>query len=218
MKILVPPGANGMDLNGDGRITPDELIRSTWTIFVQVVLASSAAIWCIWIAVAGRIPNALTFLRIEGVLVTGSIIAACYIGIKRQLRYERQEGRDYHMWLLEKEKTEWQLDQAKGISKDSRPADMTQIDIDAAALTILTYYYDGKDCTREALVQLGLMTADLWNSANKLLKDRHIRKGRSRNLEPGTFEEAWAMYLAGKMKAHNYKMAGAYDPDWRENA
>jgi len=92
---------------------------------------------------------------------------------------------------------------------------MTQAQIDAAAEQILARYYTGKEWSREACEKDGVMSAELWNEANAMLKKRNIRRGRKTTLEPATYAEAWGLYCAAKLKANQHKMGSASD-DWRE--
>jgi len=212
MKLVIPSDS-GMDLNSDGRVTIDELFRSTVLIYALIVGAVSAVLWGLWVMVAGKIPPALAFLRIEGAILAFSVPLAAYIGIRRLLRYERQEERDKTMWELEHERARWEFNQARGVSEDARATTLAQAEIDAAALTILQRYYQGKPCTRDACTDAGLMTAQLWNEANGLLKKRGIRRGRKSEFVPDDFAAAWAQYCEYKLKANQHRVANG---EWTE--
>ena len=211
MKVLIPP--NSMDLNQDGKVTIDELARSTVLIYGQIVIAASAVLWGLWVLVAGQIPQPVTFLRIQGAIVAFSVPIAAYIGIKRMLRFERMEDRDKTRWQLEHERAKWEFAQARGVSVDARSSTVSQAQIDVAAMQILQRYYRGEEWSRDICVGAGLMTADLWNEANALLKKRGIRRGRKTALEPETFADAWAMYCAAKLRANQHRIANG---DWTE--
>ena len=215
MRIVLP---EAMDLNGDGKVTIDELFRSTLLIYAQIVGAVSAVLWGLWVLVAGKVPQPVTFLRVEGAIIAFSVPLAAHIGIKRMLRFERIEEREQKMWELKHEQAKWQFRQAQGIADESGATSMDQATIDTAVWNILKRYYRGDAWTREALEKAGVMTAEVWNEANALLKKRRIRVGRRQELEPETLQEAWAIYLEAKEKANRHKMSSASDPDWREAA
>ena len=61
------------------------------------------------------------------------------------------------------------------------------------------------------------MGAELWNAANKLLKERGIRQGRKTVLRPDTLDDAWRIYCEKKLQANQHKMGSASD-DWIEAA
>ena len=221
MKVIVPSsvgaGTRGLDLNGDGRVTIDELARSTMLVFVQLVIALSAAVWGIWVLVAGQIPAPVTLLRVEGAIMASSAIGAAALGLWRMLRYERQEREEKRDLEFERERARWEFDQVRGVSREAGATTMTQAEVDLAALQILQRYYAGKKCTREACEKDNVMGSELWNEANDMLKKRHIRRGRSRHLEPATFAKAWGKYCEGKLEANQHKMGSAND-DWIESA
>jgi len=197
-----------MDLNGDGKVTADELIQSTWTIFVQLVVVFGA----IGLAILALIYAPL-IIKIAVSAIALAALCAFSLGIYRMLRYERMESRDNEAWAFEKRKAEWEFDQARGVSEDARSSSLAQADIDVAALQILQRYYDGKEWTRDALVGVGLMTAATWNEANALLKKRGIRRGKNSYLEPESFADAWAIYCEKKLRANQYRIANG---DWTE--
>ena len=210
MKAFIPLDP---DLNNDGKVTIDELFRSTMLIYGLLVGAVSAVLWGIWVAVAGKIPQPLTFLRVQGAIVALLVPVAAFIGVRRLLRIERQEGRDKTMWDLEYKRAQWEFNQARGVSEDARATTLAQAEIDAAALTILQRYYAGKPCTRDACTDAGLMTAQLWNEANALLKKRGIRRGRKSEFVPDDFAAAWARYCEHKLRANQHKVANG---EWTE--
>ena len=213
-KVLIPFGAqDGLDLNRDGKVTIDELFQGTLRIYGFIVAAISAVLWSLWIAVAGQIPHPVTFLRIEGAILGLCVPIAAYIGIKRMRRYERQEARDQTMWELERKRAEWEFDQARGVSEDARSSSLAQAEIDVAAMQILQRYYQGQEWSRDACVGAGLMTADLWNEANDLLKKRRIRSGRKTALNFDTFQDAWARYCEAKLNANQHRVANG---NWTE--
>ena len=211
MKVIMP--AANMDLNNDGKVTIDELARSTGLIYAQIVIAASAVVWGIWVLIVGAIPQVVTFLRVEGAIVAFSAPLAAYIGIKRMLRYERIEEREQKAWEFQRKRDEWELRQAMGIATEAGATTMTQAQVDATAQQILSRYYTGKEWSREAMVKANVTTAELWNEANATLKKRRIRKGKKRELEPDTFAEAWGIYCEEKLRQNRHKLGGR---DWRE--
>ena len=207
MRVVIP-SQNDFDLNGDGKVTADELIQSTMTIFWQLVVVLGAFVGGIGLLIVGP-----WFLRILGSIVSVSAISAFSLGIYRMLRYERMEREDRLEKQRRRRREDWEFDQARGVSEDARATTLAQADIDVAAMQILRRYYDGKAFTRDALVGDGLMTAQLWNEANGLLKKRGIRHGRKNEFRPDTFAEAWALYCAAKLKANQHRVANG---DWTE--
>ena len=206
MKVLIPP--NSMDLNQDGKVTIDELARSTVLIFAQLVILMTAFVGGIALLILGP-----WFVRIIGAIVSLSAIGASGLGVYRMLRYERMESRDKTRWELEHKRAEWEFNQARGVSEDARSSTVSQAQIDVAAMQILQRYYSGKEWSRDALVGAGLMTADLWNEANALFKKRGIRRGRKTELIPDTFADAWALYCEAKLRANQHRIANG---DWTE--
>ena len=212
MKVLIPQN-NSLDLNGDGRVTIDELARSTMLIFIQLVVVFSALVGAVYLLVVGP-----ALVRLVGGVIGLSAVCAFGLGVYRMLRFERLERRDKTVWDLEYRRTKWEFDQARGVADEAGATTMSQAQIDAAVHQILSRYYTGKEWNREALEKAGVMTAEVWNEANAMLKKRRIRKGRKRELEPETFAEAWGIYCEAKLRANQYKMNGRHDSDWREAA
>ena len=212
MKILLPQ-AGSMDLNQDGKITIDELFRSTVLIYALIVGAISAVLWGLWVMVAGRIPQPLTFLRIEGAILAFSVPGAAYIGIRRMMRYERQEERDKKRWELEYEMEQYKFGELRGVSEDARNTTLAQAEIDMVAELILHRYYSGKEWSRDAMVKAGMTTAQCWNEANALLKKRGIRRGNKRELVQESYAEAWGRYLQKKREANQHRIANG---NWTE--
>jgi hypothetical protein len=209
MKILLPQNSSmGMDLNGDGKVTADELIQSTMTIFWQLVVVLGAFVGGIGLLIVGP-----WFLRIIGVIVSVSAIAAFSLGIYRMLRYERMEREERLELERKRIREDWEFDRARGVSEDARATTLDQAQIDVAAMQILQRYYQDKEWSRDAMVGAGLMTAQLWNEANALLKKRRIRHQRKTMLNPPTFSAAWAMYCEAKLRANQHRVVNG---DWTE--
>jgi len=142
-------------------------------------------------------------------------VATAIAMLWRMTRYERQEREAKRDAEFERERKRWEFDQAQGISQEAGATTMTQAQIDMAAEQIIARYYAGREWSREACEKDGVMSAELWNEANKLLRERRIRRGRSRDLEPETYAEAWGLYCKAKLEANRHKMGSAND-DWRE--
>lgn len=211
-KVLIPVNPNsGLDLNQDGKVTVDELVRSALLIFIALNVLLGALIVGGWLLVTGKFPP----WRIMGIIPLLAAILTATLLLWRMTRYERQEREDRRELEFKREKERWEFDQARGISQEAGATTMTQAQIDAAADQIIARYYAGRGWSREACEKDGVMSAELWNEANKLLRERRIRRGRSRGLEPATYADAWGMYCAAKLKANRHKMGSAND-DWRE--
>ena len=213
-KILVPiDPRQSMDLNNDGRVTVDELVHSALYIFVALFVILGAVIVGGWVLITERLPPwrvwALIFI-LDG-LLTGGLI------IWRMTGHERREREAAEDRARQHEREDWEFDQARGVSDDARSTTLSQAQIDAAVWQILARYYAGKEWTRDACEKAGVMSAELWNEANALLKKRHIRRGSKRALEHDTLEEAWGVYCAAKLKANQHRM-GSAKADWTEAA
>ena len=212
MKVIVPSsvgaGSRGLDLNGDGKVTIDELARSTILVFVQLVVVFFALIGGVYFLVVGP-----ALLRLIGAVVSVSAILAFSLGLWRMLRYERQEREEKRDREFERERAGWEFDQARGVSREAQSTTLAQAHIDAAALQILQRYYAGKGWTRSACEKENVMGSELWNEANGMLKKRRIRNGSSRHLEPETFADAWGLYCEAKLKANQHRVANG---NWTE--
>ena len=212
-KVLIPVNPNGgLDLNQDGKTTVGELAVSALLIFVSLVSLLGALVIGGWVLAIERLPPWRAF----GVILILSVVATAIAMLWRMTRYERQEREAKRDAEFERERKRWEFDQAQGISQEAGATTMTQAQIDAAADQIIARYYAGKEWSREGCEKDGVMGSELWNAANKLLKDRRIRRGSSRKLEPATYADAWGMYCAAKLKANRHKMGSAND-DWRES-
>jgi len=207
MKVIMPTQGN-LDLNGDGKVTIDELAKSTGSVFAQLVVVFGALGGAVWLVVVGPL-----FFKIAGAVIGLAAICSFGLGVYRMLRYERMESRDKIAWHLEHERARWEFDQAKGISKEASATSLSQAQVDMAAQNILARYYSGKEWSREAMVKDNLLTAELWNEANAVLQKRRIRKGRKRELEPENFADAWGIYCEAKLRQNRHKLA---NNDWRE--
>ena len=207
MKLVIPQD-NALDLNGDGRVTVDELVRSTWMIFIQLVVVFGA----IALAVVALV-YAPAFLKVAVSIIALAALLAFSLGVYRMLRHERLDREAEQEKLRRWEREDYEFDLLRGVSDDARATTLAQAEIDAAALQILRRYYDGKPFTRDAMVGDGLMTAQLWNEANGLLRKRGIRAGRKSEFRPDDFAEAWAIYCEAKLKANQHTV---HNGDWRE--
>ena len=211
-KVLIPVNPNsGLDLNQDGKVTVDELVRSALLIFIALNVLLGALIVGGWLLVTGKFPP----WRIMGIIPLLAAILTATLLLWRMTRYERQEREDRRELEFKREKERWEFDQARGISQEAGATTMTQAQIDMAAEQIIARYYTGKEWSREACEKDGVMGSELWNEANKLLRERGIRRGRSRDLEPETYAKAWGIYCKAKLEANRHKMGSAND-DWRE--
>ena len=207
MKAFIPLDT-GMDLNRDGKVTIDELIRSTYMIFLLLVVLFGAIALTIVAMIYAPVPIKIFF----GIIAL-SALGAFSLGVYRMLRYERQEKQDKVERERRHEREDYDFDLVRGVSDAARSSSLAQADIDVAAMQILRRYYDGKPFTRDAMVGDGIMTAQLWNEANALLKKRSIRAGRKNEFRPDTFAEAWAIYCEHKARANQHRIANG---DWTE--
>ena len=213
-KVLIPVNPKeSMDLDGDGKVTVDELVRSVLLIFVALVVLLGAMIVGGWLLITGKFPP----WRVMGIIPLLSAILTALLLLWRMTRYERQEREARRDKKFERKKARWEFNQARGISKEAGATTMTQAQIDGAAEQIMARYYAGKGWTREACEKDGVMGAELWNEANAMLKKRRIRDGRKNKLRPETYAKAWGLYCEAKLKANQHKMGSAND-DWRESA
>ena len=206
MKAFLPLDA--LDRNKDGRISVDELIQSAHWIFLALLALLGVLIAGPWLMIAGKLPPWRIWVMI---LILAAAGTATLI-VRRMLFPERNEKEAAIDREFERERAQWEFDQARGVSEDARATTLAQAEIDAAALTILQRYYQGKEWTRDACTATG-MTAELWNEANGLLKKRGIRRGRKSHLEPESFQEAWGLYCEAKLKANQHRIANG---EWTE--
>lgn len=208
MRVVIPPN-NGLDLNQDGKVTVDELIQSATWILIALLALFGVIIIGLWVVISGKFPpwRIIVLIFILAAAGTAGLL------IRRMLYPERNEKEAAIDREFERTRARWEFDQARGVSEDARATTLAQADIDVAAMQILRRYYDGKAFTRDALVGDGLMTAQLWNQANGLLRKRGIRHGRKNEFRPETFAEAWALYCAAKLKANQHRVANG---DWTE--
>ena len=209
-KILVPFNPReSLDLNQDGHITVDELIKSATWIFLAGLLILGSVIVGLWILIDEKLPPWRVF---GAILIIDSLLTGALIGYRMTYpeRNERELAKDRE---FERKRAQWEFDQARGVSDAARSSSLAQADIDVAAMQILRRYYDGKPFTRDAMVGDGIMTAQLWNEANALLKKRSIRAGRKNEFRPDTFAEAWAIYCEHKARANQHRIANG---DWTE--
>ena len=209
-KILVPFNPReSLDLNQDGQVTVDELIKSATWIFLAGLLILGSLIIGLWVIIDETLPP----WRVFGViLIIDSLLTGALIGYRMTYpeRNERELAKDRE---FERKRAQWEFDQARGVSEDARSSSLAQADIDVAAMQILRRHYAGKPFTRDAMVGDGIVTAQLWNEANGLLKKRGIRAGRKNEFRPDTFAEAWAQYCEHKLKANQHYVKNG---DWTE--
>ena len=205
MKAIIPLD---MDRNKDGQITPDELIQSALWIFLSLLVLLGALIGGVWLLIIGP-----AIVRIVGGVLAVSALLTAALLLYRMTYPERNERRDITTWKLAHERAKWEFAELQGVSQDARSGTLAQAEIDAAAYQILERYYNGKPWTREACMEAGLMTAQLWNAANKLLKKRGIRSGRKGILRPDTLAEAWGIYVRKKQQANQHRVANG---NWTE--
>jgi len=198
------------DLDADGRVSFAELALSTLylvgALFVGLVLLAVG----IGGLVGVRGGDVLRFLVRWWVWVSVivSTVAGVALSVWRSLRYERDERvrsvERSRRWSFEDADREWM----NGVAGRERGTRFGQGDVDAAAVLYLRRYYAGRGLSRQAWVKDGL-SKDLWDHVNALMQKRGIRRGRKSELVPGSFADAWSVYLDGKVKSRQWLVSGA---------
>jgi hypothetical protein len=203
--IRIPEPVVNPDLNRDGVVTFDELLKSSVWIallaFVGVfVVGLAGTVWLMdknWKAVAE--------IMVDWTL--GSLVLAVLVGvgvgIYRQFRYEREQSIQGEAIRIQMEREQWELDQLKGVSGRAEKTKFTQAEIDAHAQIYLQGYYNGHGLTRAAWVKRGF-SKDMWDVVNKKMRSRGIRTGSKPDLNYPDFAGAWGRWCEEKVRRREF--------------
>lgn len=204
------------DLNRDGTVTIGERVQASlilWGIMfvaLNVVYAALAAIiewdeparaWAgFWLPM---------FVIVDTVGVTS-------LAVWRLIIYERGEKLEGEERRRRWEREDWEMDQIRGTVAHEGNTRVTPATRDFYAKLFLQRYYQGKSIARDGKggwVDSGL-PKEMWDLINGMMKDRKIRKGRSKDLEPATFAEAWGIWCDHEVKARRWVRNGPGPDDF----
>ena len=189
------------DQNHDGRVTFRELLYSTLAIIGLLLVSLNVVNAGLVVTVALAASPDWTWRGIRTYLLVSfwvfaaiAVIVGAVIGIRRQLRYERQEAAFWE----ELHRRRQHEDEDRARMYDLGDTDTTRIDqarIDEAAWVLLAHYYRHGTMARGKVPGI---SETLWNEANEALKRAGIRRGRRASLEPDTLAGAWGQYIQWK--------------------
>ena len=183
------------DLNDDGKVTFDELIRSTLYIAAMIAFFLLALLGGIGLILL-RGPLIPTLVGYCLVLAT---VLGAVIGIRRQIRYERAERLEreelYRRWARE----DYEFDVLRGAAQTETDTRWNSARQDQYARLWLNLSYErGKPITRDEWQRQG-QPVEAWNRTNSLMKRRGIRRGSS--LAPDTLAEAWGAWCEAELES-----------------
>lgn len=204
-----------MDLNGDGKVTINELVMSAFLIAASIVLGANVVNgvvvgglylikpWENW-------NDARAWLLIIFLLSLGTGTGVgVYFTIKRMLRYERGEREAMTDLEHQRKVKKWEFDVARGADQKATDTQGDGATQDHYARLFLKYSYDmGHFITRREWTKAGL-SEDWWNRLNSLMKKYNIRQGASTELQQDTFSEAWGVWCDAMVKGRHWVKHGS---------
>jgi len=142
MNITLPDA----DLNGDGKVTLDELVRSTLYIAVLLALVFLALLGGVGLLL---VPGLLILKLVGGSLVLAVVLAAI-IGIRRQIRYERAERLEREELARRRAREDYEFALLKGEAKTEADTRLNSgLQNQYALLWLEISYQRGKPITRD---------------------------------------------------------------------
>ena len=171
MNITLPDA----DLNGDGTVTFDELVRSTLYIAAMIAM--------LLLSLVGGIALAFThgaaWLRIVGGILALSAVLGSVIGIRRQIRYERAERLEREELARRRAREDYEFALLRGEAQTETDTRMNAGLQNQYAMLWLRWSYElDKPIPRDEWNRRG-QPVDIWNRINRLMKERKIRRGSS---------------------------------------
>lgn len=196
--IRIPVQANPLDLNQDGRVTLDELVRSAFWIVAWIAIGINSFnlsfLGCAYVLLGwdnwkGAISwSVIVFFTSLGI---GTIYAAL-LSLSRMKRYERAEQMATEEVMRRREAEDADRALRNGLQQKDGQARIEQADIDYAVFRILQEYFAGRPWARGKIADI---SEPRWNLANEMLQNCKLRHGNRRNLEAETLDQAWVKYL-----------------------
>ena len=209
------PLPNTLDLDGDGRVTLGELIRSAWAIAFSLLTGLNVIYWglvltlyiitCPWETWRGALKvGAVVFVLSFGI----SVLVGVLITIRRNLRYERGEKEAKTDLDHERKRRKFELDQIMGVTQQEHSTNWDNAKQDYYARLFLTMSYNkGSFVTRDEWKDKG-QPEDAWNRINKLMQKHRIRHGRSTDLQYETFAHAWGIWCDAMLNSRAWVKSG----------
>jgi len=222
--IRIPMQGNPLDLNQDGKVTLDELIRSAFWLALWIViginslnlaLLASGYVLFGWENWKGAISwSVIVFFGSWGI----GMVYSSLLSVNRMRRYERAEAEARVDLEMERERKRFELDQIIGVTRREEETAWTQATQDRYARLFLELSFEktaqaekngekGGFITRDEWKGRGL-PEDAWNRINQLMKKYHIRKGQSSQLQHETLAEAWGAWCEKTMQSRSWVKSG----------
>lgn len=212
--VRIPVQANPLDLDQDGKVTLDELIRSAFWLALWIVIGLNslnvAVLACLyvlfrWEEWTGAVSwSGIVFFASWGI----GMVYSSILSLNRMRRYERAEAEAQVDLEHERRRKAFELDQIMGVTRKEDETAWTQATQDRHARLFLELSFDKASfITRDEWKGRGL-PEDAWNRINKLMKKYKIRDGRGSTLQHETLAEAWGAWCEKTMKSRSWVKSG----------
>ena len=204
------------DLNRDGKITLGERIQAAAGIWVVVFGALVLVYWCLWAMLGWAEPLAVFARPWAPLFAILATLTAATIAIWRLVIYERGEKLEAEERRRRWQREDWEFQQLSGTVEAENNTRVTPATRDFYAKLYLQRYYQGKSISRDGRggwVDSGL-PKEMWDLVNGMMKERKIRTGRSSDLEPATFAEAWGIWCDHEVKSRRWVRNGPGPDDF----
>ena len=203
-----------LDLNGDGRVTLDEIIKGAMWVVFWIVVAVNVAYWCVLLV-------ALILFGWEDWewALRGSVVVFCLslmagVGYAAQLGISRAKLPEWQKKQVDadiahaRKVAEFEYNVLSGANQQADETAGNAAMQEHYARLFLRMSYDlGKFVTRKEWTDKGL-GEDWWNRINRLMLKYGIRQGKSTTLLYRTFAEAWGAWCDAMLKTRRWVRSG----------